>query len=106
VEFISSPEQIQEITDVLQRPKFSKYFDRKNIIDFLFFFNFTCKIVKINEKVTGCRDYKDNFISDIAVNGGDVDYIMTGDKDLLELNPFRGVSIIKVKVFEKKLKQL
>ena len=58
VTFYSSIEQIQEITDVLQRPKFTKYFTNKDVIDFLFFFNFTCKIVKIKEKVTVCRDRK------------------------------------------------
>ena len=43
--------------------------------------------------ITDCRDPKDNKFLEIAVNG-DADYILTGDQDLLILNPFRDILIV------------
>nr|WP_232285716.1 putative toxin-antitoxin system toxin component, PIN family [Crocosphaera chwakensis] len=45
-----------------------------------------------------CRDPKDNKFLEVAVNGN-ATHIITGDKDLLELHPFRGISILKPKQF-------
>ena len=41
---------------------------------------------------------KDNFILDLCVSGN-TDYLITGDGDLLVLNPFRGVEIINFRLF-------
>ena len=41
-----------------------------------------------------CRDPKDDKILELAYNGNAV-CIVTGDNDLLVMNPFRGVAIIK-----------
>ena len=40
-----------------------------------------------------CRDPEDDHILELAVNGN-ATYIVTGDADLLVLNPFRGVKIL------------
>ena len=40
-----------------------------------------------------CRDPKDDRILELALNG-DAGVIVTGDMDLLVLNPFRGVRIV------------
>lgn len=39
------------------------------------------------------RDPKDNKVLELALNG-EAQYIISGDKDLLVLHPFRGVSVI------------
>jgi len=44
-------------------------------------------------KISECRDPKDNKFLELAV-AGDANCIVTGDKDLLVLNPFRGIKII------------
>jgi uncharacterized protein len=41
-----------------------------------------------------CRDPKDNMILDLAYEIT-ADYIITGDEDLLILNPFEGIKIVK-----------
>ena len=51
-------------------------------------------VVKISE----CRDPKDNKFLELAV-AGKADCIVTGDKDLLELHPFRNIRIITPKEF-------
>ena len=40
-----------------------------------------------NQKVNICRDKKDNFLLEAALEGK-ADYLVTGDEDLLILNPF------------------
>lgn len=55
-------------------------------------------LVEIIEKVQECRDPKDDKILELALNGG-AEYIVSGDKDLLVLNPFRDVKIVTVEEF-------
>ena len=50
--------------------------------------------------ISECRDPKDNFLLELAVSAG-ADNLVTGDQDLLTLNPFRGVQIVKPSEFEK-----
>lgn len=41
-----------------------------------------------------CRDVRDNHILEVAVIG-QAQVIVTGDEDLLVLNPFRGIPIMR-----------
>lgn len=45
-----------------------------------------------------CRDPKDNFILELSAYA-DADFIITGDKDLLELRKFQSCSILTARVF-------
>lgn len=54
--------------------------------------------VPIIEHVQKCRDPKDDKFLELAVNGK-ADYVITGDKDLLALHPFRGIEILTAKDF-------
>ena len=49
---------------------------------------------EIQEKIQACRDVKDDKFLELAVNGN-ADVVVTGDADLLVLNPFREIEIIK-----------
>jgi putative PIN family toxin of toxin-antitoxin system len=46
------------------------------------------KLVEVTEKVRACRDPKDEKFLELAVNG-ESDCIVSGDEDLLSLDPFR-----------------
>jgi len=46
---------------------------------------------------------KDNFQLEVALEGK-ADYLVTGDEDLLMLNPLQNIKIIEPKDFEKMLK--
>jgi len=52
----------------------------------------------IYDKVTDCRDKKDNMILEEAVYGN-ARYIITGDEDLLVLNPYKWIKILKLTDF-------
>lgn len=49
------------------------------------------------------RDPKDNFLLDL-IDFSEADYLVTGDKDLLEHTPFQTAEILTPTEFEEKLK--
>lgn len=58
------------------------------------------EMVTILHAVHDCRDVRDNHILEVAVNG-QAKVIVTGDEDLLVLNPFRGIPIMRPASFLK-----
>jgi predicted nucleic acid-binding protein len=56
------------------------------------------ELVTITKRVTECRDPKDNKFLELALNGK-ADVIVSGDHDLLMLNPFREIPIVKPAAF-------
>ncbi|MEX0268427.1 putative toxin-antitoxin system toxin component, PIN family [Leptolyngbyaceae cyanobacterium UHCC 1019] len=55
-------------------------------------------LVELTEKIQVCRDSKDDQILELAISGK-AEFIITGDKDLLVLNPFQAVQIITAEDF-------
>jgi len=53
----------------------------------------SAELVSITERIAVCRDPTDDKFLELAVNGR-ADLILTGDNDLLVLNPFRGIPIV------------
>ena len=53
-----------------------------------------CKIVTVHSTIQACRDPKDDKFLALAVDGR-ADFIVTSDKDLLALHPFRGIAILE-----------
>jgi putative PIN family toxin of toxin-antitoxin system len=56
------------------------------------------ELVAITEKIAACRDPTDDRFLELAVNGN-ADLIVSGDKDLLVLNPFRDIPIVAPATF-------
>lgn len=50
------------------------------------------ELVDGQDGTEACRAPRDDKFLELAISGG-ADYIVTGDSDLLELNPFRGIAI-------------
>lgn len=84
---------MNELADVLSRPKFDQYVtlaDRERFVLDL------CNIVEfvpIIQLVRECRDPNDDKILEVALNGR-ADVVITGDADLLSLNPWREIKIL------------
>lgn len=87
-----------EIQEVLARPKFDKYITPAERHLFLIGFNETVTFIEIQENINVCRDPKDNKYLELAVNG-QATTIISGDQDLLVLNPFNNIPIITVRQF-------
>jgi uncharacterized protein len=56
------------------------------------------ELVTITERITACRDPKDDKFLELAVSGH-ANLIVSGDADLLALNPFRGIPIVSPAAF-------
>jgi uncharacterized protein len=56
------------------------------------------ELVTITERIVACRDPTDDKFLELAVNGH-ADLIVSGDGDLLALNPFRDIPIVTPAVF-------
>jgi len=95
-----SLELLEEISEVLGRKKFNRFLTSEERDAFLETFVERAILVKIIEKVQACRDPKDDKILELALNGN-AQYIVSGDKDLLVLNPFRDIQIVTADEFLK-----
>lgn len=105
VKILFSEELVDELLEVLHRPKFEKHFSRAEITELISLIHIKFEQVEITEHFTDCRDPKDNFLLDLCVSGN-ADYLITGDEDLLSLTPFHGIEIISYSVFQKVLQRL
>ena len=87
-----------ELNEVLTRKKFERYFSQEQRLNFIGKFFEKAEMVEILELVEICRDPKDDKFLELAVNGR-ANYLITGDQDLLVLNPFQETLIITVSQF-------
>ena len=97
-ELLVSEGSLAELNEVLGRPKFRKYVSEKRCLEFLSAFVQVAKIINVVDVVTECRDKKDNKFLELAVSGK-ATHIITGDNDLLVLNPFRRIEIVSPSAF-------
>ncbi len=87
-----------ELQEVLGRTRFDRYISEDERMLFLEVLAQDILAVEIIERVTDCRDQKDNKFLEVAVNG-QADCIVSGDSDLLVLNPFREIPIVMPQEF-------
>lgn len=90
-----SPELLEEIVEVAERPKFRKYFELSDLSDLLFALRQKAELIQVHSQIDVCRDVKDNFLLSLAVDGA-ATHILTGDKDLLVLHPFGDIQILTI----------
>jgi putative PIN family toxin of toxin-antitoxin system len=88
----------EELNEVLSREKFERYISRQDRERFFVALIREVKLVDVTQKVTVCRDPKDNKFLELALDG-EATCIATRDPDLLTLNPFRGIPILNVNEF-------
>lgn len=94
-----SNDLFSELIEVLNRPKFKKYFSASAIEELIALLYEKVELIEISNHFNDCRDPKDNFLLDLAVSGH-ANYLVTGDTDLLILSPFQGVEIISYQAFQ------
>jgi len=103
VRVVFSLELIEEFLTVINRPKFKRYFEKSDIEEVIDLFDVYGEIVEVKSEVDLCRDKKDDFLLALAKDSR-ADFLMTGDKDLLELRLFESTMIISVTDYLKKTK--
>lgn len=93
-----SEELLNELTDVVKRPKLKKYFHKRDVERLLDVIGEFAIAVQVVSEIELCRDEKDNFLLALAMDGK-ADYLLTGDKDLLELKTIGDTEITTLTTF-------
>ena len=96
--FVFSDELVREFVEVAARPKFNKYFERKDIEKILDIMNNIGEIVKVKSRVHKCRDEKDNFLLSLAKDA-EANFLITGDEDLLVIKKLLNTEILSYTQF-------
>ncbi|HEX3883833.1 MAG TPA: putative toxin-antitoxin system toxin component, PIN family [Stellaceae bacterium] len=89
---LKSTETERQLFDVLARPRFAPLIPEAAARRFASLIA-RAEIVTINERISVCRDPTDDKFLELAVNGS-ADLIVSGDSDLLILDPFREIGIV------------
>ena len=104
ITIIITEQLLTEIKMVTSREKLKKYFPAESVTELIELIETIAKKVIIRPTHFVNRDPKDNFLLDL-IDFSKADYLVTGDKDLLEHNPFKTANILTPTEFEKELKR-
>ena len=88
-----SSDTMNELAEVLARPEFDPYVTLADRQQFLRRLGTIAEMVPILHRIRERRDPRDDKVLELAVNG-EAEVIVTGDADLLVLDPYRGMRIV------------
>lgn len=89
----------EEIIRVARRPKFRKYFREEDVSMLEEWMNTHFTMVEIREIPPRCRDPKDDYLLELAVQAHAI-YLVFGDDDLLEIGQIGDCRIMTFAQFE------
>jgi len=98
IRILLNEDLISEIKMTIENPKLQKYFLTQGLEKMLIAFDPFIDLINNKSKISICRDPKDDFLLSLAKDGK-ADYLITGDKDLLELGKFRKTKILTITNF-------
>jgi putative PIN family toxin of toxin-antitoxin system len=76
-------ETLEELAEVLARPRLQKYFTQHDVQELLFLLRQHGMWVQIETHVKLCRDPKDDLLLNLAISAG-ARYLVSADKDLID----------------------
>lgn len=104
ITIIIAEQLLTEIKIVTCREKLKKYFPKESVNELLDLLETITQKFEIKPTHFINRDPKDNFLLD-PIDYSKADYLVTGDKDLLEHNPFKTAQILTPAQFEEQLER-
>ena len=90
---IGTAETIDELVARLRSSKFDRYTSRAVREILIHRLQAVVDIVPVTQRIRACRDPRDDKFLEAAINGR-ASISITGDRDLLALNPFQGIVIL------------
>jgi putative PIN family toxin of toxin-antitoxin system len=90
---LASKFTLQELKEVAKRSRFDRYVEAEKRLRLVAEYRRAAVTVDIPFPIRACRDRRDDKFLEVAVHGR-ADVIVTGDADLLALDPFRGIAIL------------
>jgi len=92
-QLVATNATLRELMTKLLSPKFDRYVSRDRRDALLLRLAPLIEIIEVVQGIQASRDPNDDKFLEAAVNGR-ADVLVTGDNDLLELHPFRGIAIL------------
>lgn len=102
VKLITTDQLLNELKNVVARPKLQKYFAPEKVTELISLLEIVSEKIKIKKIEQICRDPKDDFLLALAKQSK-ANYLVTGDKDLLEIRIYGRTEILTVKKFIEKI---
>jgi uncharacterized protein len=84
---------LEELINVLERPKLKPYIKPDYIKEFYARVRINWEHIPIIQRIAACRDSKDDKFLEVAINGS-ASTLISGDNDLLTLNPYNKLNIV------------
>lgn len=104
-EIACSKQVFAELLDVLKRDKFNKYASKEERGERLAVYAQAVKFYNDGLDISDCKDPKDNKFLSLALTSR-AKLIVSGDKrDLLSMNPYKGIDIIGLRDFVERYSQ-
>lgn len=95
VEVIACNELLEELEQTLQKPKLQKYISPERVRLAIELVKQSATFINLESTIELCRDNKDDYLLALAKDG-QVDFLLTGDNDLLVLRQFEKTQIMKL----------
>lgn len=102
ITIVVTKQLLTELQIVTSREKLKKYFPENSVKELLKLLDVIAENIEIEPIHFINRDPKDNFLLDL-IDFSKADYLVTGDKDLLEHHPFLTAKILTPADFEKEV---
>ena len=96
IRLVTSMELLSEFSEVIARPKFRRYMKRAHSRKFERTLKRKATICRIKTHLPQMTEDPDDNLVLEAAHAGRVDYIVSGDRDLLKLEEFKGIKIVTV----------
>ena len=90
---VISEATMEELADVLSRNKWDRYASLGDRQEFIRRVLQIATLVPVLSEIADCRDPEDNKLLELAVDA-EASFIVSGDKDLLVLHPWRSIKIV------------
>jgi putative PIN family toxin of toxin-antitoxin system len=92
-QLIVCTDTLSELEEVLSRPKFDLYLSLRERLVYFHNLRKVAHFVESVAPITACRDPKDDKFLALATTG-QANLILSGDQDLLTMNPFHSITIL------------
>jgi putative PIN family toxin of toxin-antitoxin system len=102
ITIVVTEQLLSELKIVTSREKIKKYFPKNSVKELIELLEVIAIKIEIVPTHFINRDPKDNFLLDL-IDFSKADYLVTGDKDLLEHNPFKTAKILTPIDFQREI---
>jgi uncharacterized protein len=103
IRLLFSAELLDEINATVTKPKLKRYFSENAMEEMLLNLETYIELIEVKSTVKVCRDTKDNFLLALSKDGK-ADYLITGDKDLLDIAKYGKTEILTISKFLEEMK--